>query len=1420
MRKLFTLLLLIASAGVVQSQTTLSTGVPSSTTSISGSAPAGLSFTITNSNSYSIDLTNVDCYRGTTSNGTTYTLYYHTTSISGTSNVATTPGWTVLSSVVASTVTTTAIHPTFSGFTLTIPANTTYRFAMMTSGAGVSAGQTTATPTSFTAGGVTVGTGNHQINSAAVGYFISASNFILAGYAWAGTITFAPSVPCITPPTAGTATVSNPNPCLGSSFQLNATGSTGGLGQTYQWLSSPSPTGPYSAVGSAQTGAQLNQTATASLYYRMVVTCSGNTDTTQPVSVTIPAAFPAGTYTINSALPTGSGNFQTFADAAAAINCGTTGPIVFNVAPGTYNNDFFYLDQYLNAPGMSVTINGNGAVLSKLSTNPGNPAIIRLNGTKKVTIDNLKINGISNLSTNYAWGVFLTNNADSNTISNCVITLDTTATSTNYSCVVLSGSSASQTTAGSGCDNNIITNNVFKGGYYCMTLMGNTTTGILQNNTITNNVFKDFYVYGIYASYSNNMKIEGNDIARPTRTSVTTFGPIYLPTGHTNLLVNKNRVHDPAAAATTASFTGYGVYISGTATAAAPNTVSNNLIYNWQGSGTGVHYGFYNSTGGYTRYYHNTVSFDYTPSTTTGLTHGLYQTGTTSGIEFKNNNISITRGGTAAKYGIYMATAANVITSNNNNFYINGAAGINNIGYKTTDQATLGAWQTASAQDANSLTVDPQFASPVAGDYMPTNGALDDMGTPVGVTTDILGATRSTTTPDIGAYEFAVPLCSGIPTAGTAAGPASTCSGLNFTLTLSGYTIGTGIAIQWQSSPAGMNTFTNISGATNSTLITSQTAATDYQAVVTCNNGGGNGTSNIVAMPMSAFYLCYCSPLTGTTLHTSTANYTTNVSIASSSLNNTTSAVGAGGYTFASPSIPSNTTTVNQGVPFTLQATQSTATANSSAWIDWDHSGTFDATEFYSLPKTGLISSLSITPPIGGLTGMTGMRIRTEFANPATFTGTDACTNPSLGRETEDYVINVAPQPTCLPPSGLSASNVTGTTATINWTSSPSAPAGGYDYYVSTSNVAPTATTTPTGNEVQGSVLTNLTNLTDGTTYYVWVRSVCSVNDQSTWAALPSFSTPPVNDECVNSIDITNGAVYNGTTAGATQTMAPCMTGTTVANDVWYSFTTGSVGGSVTVSVVTTGTMDIVLETLSGSCGALTGMVPTASTTLTGTCIDGPAAGTEYGTYTVAPYTTYYARVYGYVSAQGTFTIQATGTPLSIKLANIAATNAGTRNRVDWQTAEEVSGDQFIVERSADGRDFSALTTINAKGQASSYTYWDESPVAGTNYYRLKLMDAAGSASYSKVVTAVVKSSSFIVEAYPNPVKEKLVIRVFGDQGANGKIEIADATGKVVRQLNASSAETTINMTGLAQGIYLVKYSDGQHNQTIKVNKL
>ncbi|WP_347219633.1 fibronectin type III domain-containing protein [Chryseobacterium sp.] len=95
--------------------------------------------------------------------------------------------------------------------------------------------------------------------------------------------------------------------------------------------------------------------------------------------------------------------------------------------------------------------------------------------------------------------------------------------------------------------------------------------------------------------------------------------------------------------------------------------------------------------------------------------------------------------------------------------------------------------------------------------------------------------------------------------------------------------------------------------------------------------------------------------------------------------------------------------------------------------------------------------------------------------------------------------------PTCLPVPSAAGSLTIGTmtpnTAVINWQPSASAPAGGYEVYYSDTNTPPAAGTP--GMIVAPGTSTTLPSLVPGTTYYWWVRAICTPTDRSSWVAGP-----------------------------------------------------------------------------------------------------------------------------------------------------------------------------------------------------------------------------------------------------------------------------------------------------------------------------
>src|SRR5690606_894681 len=202
--------------------------------------------------------------------------------------------------------------------------------------------------------------------------------------------------------------------------------------------------------------------------------------------------------------------------------------------------------------------------------------------------------------------------------------------------------------------------------------------------------------------------------------------------------------------------------------------------------------------------------------------------------------------------------------------------------------------------------------------------------------------------------------------------------------------------------------------------------------------------------------------------------------------------------------------------------------------------------------------------------------------------------------------------------------------------------------------------------------------------------------------------------------------------------------------------------------------------------------------------------------------TTYYILIGNYSSASGTGSFPiSVFTPTAIHLGNIAAENiSGTRNRVTWNSLSEDEGDYYELERSLDGKQFERIQTIPGRNEASSYTVIDENGITGVNYYRLKMIDKSGNAEYSNIVTAtVVAKGGFDVVAYPNPAKNNLTVEVRGVQGANAQVQVMDVTGKLIKLVEMDGNQTTIDLQGMASGVYLMKYADDNQTRTIRVTK-
>jgi hypothetical protein len=426
------------------------------------------------------------------------------------------------------------------------------------------------------------------------------------------------------------------------------------------------------------------------------------------------------------------------------------------------------------------------------------------------------------------------------------------------------------------------TNNIIKnlstpatGSLYGIREFGVTGNKTIQNNQISNfstsaggaggaNMTGISWLTGSADDISNNKVFSLNSTGTTGGAGGTLVG--ILCSGGTTNNIYKNKVYDISTNSTGGII--YGIQV----TTATTNNVYNNLVGDLRTPFVNAAIplaGIYFSGGTTDNAYYNTV---YLNAVSTGATFGsaAIYVSTTPTVTLRNNifvNLSKANGAT----GFTAAYRRNSITlttygatSNNNLFYSAGQCTNSLIYYDgTNSDQTLGAFQTrVTPRDNVSKTENPNFLSTTGAlaTFLHINAAIPTVIESAGAniatyTDDYDGDIRNVATPDIGADEFTgtvAAACGGLPSAGVAAAAINPlCSGLATTICLTGYTSGvSGITFQWQSAPAVGGPYTNIACANSSCYNTGNLVAGTYyyQCVVTCTNGGGTATSNIVTL--------------------------------------------------------------------------------------------------------------------------------------------------------------------------------------------------------------------------------------------------------------------------------------------------------------------------------------------------------------------------------------------------------------------------------------------------------------------------------------------------------------------------------------------------------------------------------------------
>ena len=465
----------------------------------------------------------------------------------------------------------------------------------------------------------------------------------------------------------------------------------------------------------------------------------------------------------------------------------------------------------------------------------------------------------------------------------------------------------------------------------------------------------------------------------------------------------------------------------------------------------------------------------------------------------------------------------------------------------------------------------------------------------------------------------------------------------------------------------------------------------------------------------------------------------------------------------------STTATLTAGQTYQLANTITAGPADVSMWIDYNQNYLFEPSEYVAAGQNASGSSIvSFTVPAGALGGPTRMRLRSRA--PGLGNGpTDACTDFLTSGETHDYtvtILNPTPVVPCAGPTAISVTNLTYTTASVNF-SPPAGATGVVIQYQAAGQATQTLTLPTTTSPVA------LTGLLPGISYTLCVSSICSTGVPSAPVCGASFTLPAL-PPCNAPTALT---ASNVSSTGATLSFtAP----TTAVSS--YTVTYQAAGGPV----------QTVTPAPTASPFALTSLLPNTAYTVRvlANCTAGGTSAVVSTSFTTA------VSPSSCLPPTGVTVTVVNSTTISVSFTLAVGGSAASRYIA---TATPVGGGTAVSDTSPLGP-----ILVSGLRPGVSYTVTVVAVCGGGT----QSAPSAPSAPFSTVLSNRAVALASQVSLLPNPAHVAALLTLPPAlRGAAGPVRLRNALGQVVREvpLPAATGTTELPLSGLSAGLYLVE---------------
>lgn len=388
----------------------------------------------------------------------------------------------------------------------------------------------------------------------------------------------------------------------------------------------------------------------------------------------------------------------------------------------------------------------------------------------------------------------------------------------------------------------------------------------------------------------------------------------------------------------------------------------------------------------------------------------------------------------------------------------------------------------------------------------------------------------------------------------------------------------------------------------------------------------------------------------------------------------------------------------------------------------------------------------------------------------------------------------------CGAPSGLNATAITTTSATIGWTAAGGAVSYDVDYKLNSSSTWINAATGTTATTV------GLTGLTAGSTYDYRIRTNCASGpsaysaDQFTTTSTGTCSTP--TGLTSSAVTATGATVSWTAVSGALSYDVDYKTN---SSGTWTNAATGITATSANLSGLTAGTLydwRVRATCSSGNSSYAAAQFTTTSTGCANT-LDNSTNGTLGGAATI-PFNT---NVTGLISPNGDIDhykfVITTGGTVTITL--------GTLTRDYDLKLLSSTGTQIAISEAGGSSSETINRTLNP-GTYYAQVYGYAGANSPTSCYTLKVQLGTASRSTEHSISDEQK-----VVVFPNPANNVVYITLTGFTGRS-EASILDINGRVVLRREVTSVNQPLDISALPPGVYMIRIKNGEKG--VKMTKI